>query len=108
MNEWTHKEWIKEKNTNDTTAFYLYTPMCGTCQVATKMLDVVKELLPDLTLGKANLNYVQEIAALYEVESVPCLIITENGLVREKIYAFQSVPFLYKKLKVVDEARRAW
>ena len=108
MNEWTHKEWLKEKNTNRTTAFYLYTPMCGTCQVASKMLDVVKELLPNLNMGKANLNYVQEIAALYQVESVPCLIITENGQVTDKIYAFQSVPFLYEKLKVVDAHRRAW
>lgn len=108
MKEWTHKDWIKEKNTHELTAFYLYTPMCGTCQVASKMLNVVTELMPDLTIGKANLNYVQEIAALYEVESVPCLIITENGLVKEKIYAFQSVPYLYEKLKVVDAERRAW
>ncbi|PSL32947.1 thioredoxin [Planomicrobium soli] len=102
MNEWTHKEWLKERNMYRQTAFYLYTPMCGTCKVTTKMLEVVKELLPDLNIGKANLNYVQEIAALYEVESVPCLIITENGSVKEKVYAFQSVPFIYEKLKVVD------
>lgn len=108
MKEWTHKEWIKEKNTKKVTAFYLYTPMCGTCQVASKMLTVVTELLPDLTIGKANLNYVQEIAGLYEVESVPCLLITENGKVKEKIYAFQSVPNLYNKLKSVDEFSRSW
>jgi thioredoxin 1 len=64
--------------------------------------------LPDLKIGKANLNYVQEIAVLYEVESVPCLIITDNGTVKEKIYAFQSVPFLYETLKGVDAHRRAW
>ena len=108
MKEWTHKEWIKEKNTKQFTAFYLYTPMCGTCQVASKMLTVVTELLPDLEIGKANLNYVQEIAGLYEVESVPCLIITENGKVKEKVYAFQSVPNLYNKLKSVDEFSRSW
>ncbi|MDN7243566.1 thioredoxin family protein [Planococcus sp. N028] len=108
MNEWTHKEWLKEKNRHQVTAFYLYTPMCGTCQVASKMLDIIRELLPDLNIGKANLNFVQEIAALYEVESVPCLILTENGVVKEKIYAFHSVPFLYEKLKVVDATSRAW
>ncbi|TWT24375.1 thioredoxin family protein [Planomicrobium sp. CPCC 101110] len=108
MKEWTHKEWLKEKNTSQVTAFYLYTPMCGTCQVTTKMLDIVRELLPDLNIGKANLNYVQEIAKLYEVESVPCLILTEDGLVKEKIYAFHSVPFIYEKLKGVDAKRHAW
>ena len=103
MNEWTHKEWLKEKNTHTAAAFYLYTPMCGTCQVASKMMDVVKELVPNVRMGKANLNYVQEIASLYQVESVPCLLITENGQLKEKIYAFNSVPFLYEKLKSIDE-----
>lgn len=107
MNEWTHKDWTKEKNTNRLAAYYLYTPMCGTCQVASKMLEIVTELMPDLTIGKANLNYVQEIAGLYEVESVPCLLITENGKLKEKIYAFQSVPYLYEKLKSIDEHGRA-
>ena len=102
MNEWTHKEWLKEKNTNDVAAYYLYAPMCGTCQVASRMLEVVQELVPDLPMGKANLNYVQEIASLYQVESVPCLLITQNGQLKEKIYAFQSVPYLYGKLKSVD------
>lgn len=102
MNEWTHKEWLKEKNTHESAAFYLYTPMCGTCQVASRMMDVVKELVPDVRMGKANLNYVQEIASLYQVESVPCLLVTENGQLKEKIYAFHSVPFLYEKLKTID------
>lgn len=108
MKEWTHKEWVKEKNTKRITAFYLFTPMCGTCQVASKMLTVVTELLPDLEIGKANLNYVQEIADLYQVESVPCLLITENGKIKEKIYAFHSVPYLYDKLKSVDEFSTSW
>ncbi|WP_033542660.1 thioredoxin family protein [Planococcus sp. CAU13] len=99
MEEWNHKDWIKMKNTHKLSAYYLYTPMCGTCQLASKMLDVVVAALPELPIGKANLNYVQEIAALYEVESVPCLLITENGKLKEKIYAFQSVPYLYEKLK---------
>ncbi|MEG0381192.1 MAG: thioredoxin, partial [Kurthia sp.] len=30
----------------------------------------------------------------YEIESGPCLIVTEGGKVQEKIYAFQSVPYL--------------
>lgn len=106
MNEWTHKEWLKVKNTEEAAAFYLYTPMCGTCQVAGKMLDVVTELLPDFKVGKANLNYVQEVAELYEIESVPCLLITRGGKVAEKIYAFQSVPYLYEKMKTVDEYSR--
>lgn len=31
---------------DDVYLLYLYTPFCGTCQLASKMLTVVKEMLP--------------------------------------------------------------
>ncbi|GGD06822.1 hypothetical protein GCM10011389_12970 [Pontibacillus salipaludis] len=34
----------------------------------------------------------------YEIESVPCFLIVQKGLILEKIYAFQSVSYLYEKV----------
>ncbi|MFC4411393.1 thioredoxin family protein [Chungangia koreensis] len=99
MLEWTRADFEQQKEQSNVTAFYLYTPLCGTCQVAGKMMDVVAELVKDVPIGKANLNYLEDLAIDYEIESVPCLVITENGELKEKIYAFQSVPHLYEKLK---------
>jgi len=99
MEEWTREEWETTSMSEEKTAYYLYAPMCGTCQVASKMLSVVKEMMVDLKIGQANLNFVESIATDYQIESVPCLLITEQGKVREKIYAFHSVPYLYEKLK---------
>ena len=99
MEEWTREEWEKTSRSEEMTAYYLYAPMCGTCQVASKMLSVVKEMMVDVKIGQANLNFVESLAADYQIESVPCLLITEQGKVREKIYAFHSVPYLYEKLK---------
>lgn len=99
MEEWTREEWEKTSKSEEMTAYYLYAPMCGTCQVASKMLSVVKEMMVDVKIGQANLNFVESMAADYQIESVPCLLITEQGKVREKIYAFHSVPYLYEKLK---------
>jgi thioredoxin 1 len=99
MEEWTKTDmgtFLEEKQTG---YLYFYTPMCGTCQVANKMLTVVEQLLPDLTSGKADLNYLPEMAERFEIESVPCLIIMKNGEIQDKIYAFQSVPYLFEKLK---------
>ena len=98
MKEWTIENWEQQQELDSLVAFYLYTPMCGTCAVASKMMDVIENLLPDLSLGKANINYLENLARDYQIESVPCLLISENGKV-EKVYAFQSVPFLYDKLK---------
>ena len=99
MKEWTRKEWEMTSIREGMTAYYLYAPMCGTCQVASKMLAVVEEMILDVEMGQANLNFVESLAKDFQIESVPCLLITENGKIREKIYAFHSVPFLYEKLK---------
>lgn len=104
MNEWTKEEmeaFLSEKKTG---YIYFYTPMCGTCQVAGKMLTVVEQLLPDVLSGKADLNYLPAMAERFEIESVPCLIIVNEGRVQDKVYAFQSVPYLYEKLKNMKKA----
>lgn len=98
MEEWTIETWEQQKEQNTLTAFYLYTPMCGTCAVASKMLDVIETLLPELPMGKANINFLEQLAFDYQIESVPCLLINRDSEV-EKVYAFQSVPYLYEKLK---------
>jgi thioredoxin 1 len=99
MEEWTKAEmenFLEEKRTG---YLYFYTPMCGTCQVAGKMLTVIDQLLPEVPSGKADLNYLPEMAERFEIQSVPCLIVLKKGEVPEKIYAFHSVPYLYEKLK---------
>jgi thiol-disulfide isomerase/thioredoxin len=78
---------------------YLYTPMCGTCQVAKRMLLVVDELLPSIGIHSVNLNYFPEEAKELGIESVPCLLIYKDGQEMEKVYAFQSVGYLHQLLK---------
>ncbi|MGE7113598.1 thioredoxin family protein [Lysinibacillus sp. NPDC047702] len=99
MEEWSKEQWVAAIQSGERAAFYLYTPLCGTCAVASKMMMIVEQLLPKLQIGKANLNFVEEIALDHEIESVPCLLVCDGGKVTEKIYAFQSVPFLYELLK---------
>ncbi|MCU9612848.1 thioredoxin family protein [Caldibacillus lycopersici] len=99
MEQWTKAEFYQRLHSGESGALYLFTPMCGTCQVASKMLSVVEEILPKFEFGKADLNYLPEIAEEFLVESVPCLLIYEDKKVKEKIYAFQSVLYLYEKLK---------
>ncbi|MFX3673910.1 MAG: thioredoxin family protein [Paenisporosarcina sp.] len=99
MKEWSRAEWETISRNAEIAAYYLYTPMCGTCQVASKMLAVVEELTTDTPMGKANLNFENGLAHDYQIESVPCLLISVQGEIREKIYAFHSVTYLYEKLR---------
>lgn len=100
------KEHMLETANGDRTAyFYFYTPMCGTCQLASKMLEIVNETIPELQIYKCNLNYFPEIANKFEIESVPCFAILDEGKISKKIYAFQSVQYLYDVLKKYDELK---
>ncbi|KAA0944192.1 thioredoxin family protein [Sporosarcina sp. ANT_H38] len=98
METWTREQWETAKKESSVAAFYLYTPMCGTCAVASKMLEIITIMRPEIPIGKADLNYVQNIAIDYEIESVPCLLIQKDGVLIDKIYAFQSVPYLLEKI----------
>ncbi|PLS18064.1 thiol reductase thioredoxin [Bacillus sp. M6-12] len=102
MKEWEEEELNLSIQWKQSFCLFLYTPMCGTCQVATKMLSVTLEAQPGIRCGKMNLNYMKHIASQYEIESVPCLLIFKNGQLEKKIYAFQSVPYLFDELKGIS------
>lgn len=57
MEEWSTEQWAAAQQSGETAAFYLYTPMCGTCAVASKMMSIIEQLLPQLQIGKANINF---------------------------------------------------
>ncbi|MGN9866499.1 thioredoxin family protein [Bacillus swezeyi] len=82
-----------------TCLLYLYTPFCGTCQLAGRMLEVVDNMLADVPFYKNNLNYSPTFAKQHEIESVPCFILYKNGRIVKKEYAFHSVSHLYDTIK---------
>jgi thioredoxin-like negative regulator of GroEL len=67
--------------------------------VAGKMLDVVEATNVNVSLERINLNYHEDLAHQFEVESVPCLLLLEKGKLIKKIYAFQSVPYIYEEIR---------
>ncbi|MBO8171927.1 MAG: thioredoxin family protein [Bacillaceae bacterium] len=85
----------------DPVVIYLYTPMCGTCKMAEKMLDITLEALSDLTAAKCNINFIPHRAEEWKVESVPCMLVVQDGKVLHKIYAFHSVDYLFRMLKPI-------
>ncbi|MEK3807280.1 thioredoxin family protein [Bacillus sp. FSL H8-0547] len=94
-----NEEQVSRLAERDTAILYLYTPFCGTCQLAKKMLTVVEAMLPALEIKMANLNYLPKQASAWEIESVPCLLLFEKGRLISKTYAFHSVEHLYQILK---------
>ncbi|MFD3448775.1 thioredoxin family protein [Microbacteriaceae bacterium 4G12] len=99
MIEWTGDEVVERVGNDELVILYIYTPLCGTCQVAKKMMAVIDAALPSLEIGMIDLNYAPDLAMKYAIESVPCLLLFERGEIVKRIYAFQSVEYLYHELK---------
>lgn len=97
MKEISQDEILMILDKNLTGLIYLYTPLCGTCQTASKIISVIEELF-HVPIAQANLNYAPDLAISLSIESVPCLLIIIDGQIQEKVYAFHSVPYLYEKL----------
>ncbi|MGE6630002.1 thioredoxin family protein [Bacillus sp. NPDC077027] len=84
---------------DDIFLLYLYTPFCGTCQLAKKMLTVVDKMQQDVPFYENNLNYSPNIAKALEIESVPCYLLFKKGELVKKGYAFHSVPYLHEMIE---------
>lgn len=79
---------------------FIYTPFCGTCQLARKILEEI-----EVTSEKGHMFY-ELNAGLYptfmqqkKIESVPCLMMTNYGH-PSKIYSFESLAKLSNLLHV--------
>nr|WP_052268850.1 thioredoxin family protein [Jeotgalibacillus malaysiensis] len=96
MKEWTIEDLDQRLQEKKQAAMYLYTPMCGTCKLAGKMLEVTAAAISDTEIGKADLNYVEPLAERYQIESVPCLLLFKDGELVQKMYKFESVPTIFE------------
>lgn len=79
-------------------AVFLYTPFCGTCKVAQRMLDVIITMLPSLPIVKSNINFLPITTREWQITSVPCIVILEHGKEITYMYRMQSVDELYHRL----------
>ncbi|OAS16251.1 thioredoxin family protein [Paenibacillus oryzisoli] len=79
-------------------AVFLYTPLCGTCKVTERMLDIILTMKPNLPLVKSNINFLPHLSQEWRIASVPCVVIIEPGKEKQYMYRMQSVDELYRRL----------
>ncbi|GIP37283.1 thiol reductase thioredoxin [Paenibacillus sp. J31TS4] len=79
----------------DRAGVFLYTPLCGTCKVAERMLGVVERMLPDLPLFACDVNYAPRLVESWQVRSVPGLAVIQDGKLLRVRYAMGGADELY-------------
>lgn len=86
-------------------AVFLYTPLCGTCKVARRMLEVSEHLLPEDIISAADVNMMPQIAQEYQIRSVPALLLMDRDRKHPPIirYRMGSVEELLEAIRSVME-----
>jgi thioredoxin-like negative regulator of GroEL len=99
IKEWTEQELLGHANwAANPFAVFLYTPLCGTCKLAERMLDIILTMEPDLPIYKSNVNFLPRVVQDWQITSIPCIVILKDGP-DKKLYSMKSVDDLYRELK---------
>ncbi|GAB4072829.1 thioredoxin family protein [Barrientosiimonas marina] len=77
---------------------FIYTPLCGTCALARTMLDKIESVHKQSIFYEMNASLNPQFMEEHKVESVPCLLIKEDGAIKDKVYAFKSIANIYSFL----------
>jgi len=88
----------KQLEKKETYLLFIYTPFCGTCNVARQFLEHIEDTLQEQIFYEMNAMYEEDFMQTYKVKSVPTLFIYRDGEVKEKIYTFYSVQNIYSYL----------
>ncbi|KAA1042513.1 thioredoxin family protein [Macrococcus equipercicus] len=89
------KQYLPGSPPGETYIIFGYTPLCGTCKVAERMVDVLAELTK-LHVIKQDVNYVPALVQDYQVMSVPVLFVVKADEVAATVFKFESVTNLYE------------
>ena len=69
------------KNSEKPVLLDFYAVWCGPCQMVSPLVDSIAEENPQYLVGKINVDEEQQLAQMFDVESIPTLIVMKNGKV---------------------------
>ncbi|MBL8519195.1 MAG: thioredoxin [Betaproteobacteria bacterium] len=76
---------------HDTVIIDFWAPWCGPCRMFAPTFEAVSEQYPDVVFAKLNTEEQQEIAAAFNIRSIPTLMVF-----REKVIIFSQAGMLPK------------
>ena len=54
---------------------------CGPCRMVAHLVEEIAGELPDLKVGKVNVDEQQELAGAFQIMSIPTLVVVKDGRV---------------------------
>lgn len=98
MNKWTRVDLEQAQLKSQSFYVYFFTPMCGACQLAERMLTIIEqsEEFDKQILAKMDLNYVPNLAKEFRITSVPALAYFEKGKPKSIQYQMHNISTIYE------------
>lgn len=76
-----------------------YATWCGPCKMQSPILEQLKQkVADDATILKVDVDANPDLAARYQVRSIPTLIVFKNGEALWRAYGVQQLELLYDKV----------
>jgi thioredoxin 1 len=92
---------LDELTKSGTVVMDIWAPWCGPCKILSPMLADLEQELPGLTVIKQNVDDDKSIADRFKVQSVPTMVIFQNGKAVEKVTGVYPKPKLRRYLEKV-------
>lgn len=68
-------------NSNKKVLIDFWASWCGPCRMVSPVIEEIATERPDIKVCKVNVDEEQELAAAFQVMSIPALVVMENGKV---------------------------
>ncbi len=76
-----------------------YANWCGPCKMLSPVIDEIAKETPDVKVCKVDVDQQGELAATFQVMSIPTLVVMKNGKVTHKTVGVQPKSEILNMLK---------
>ncbi|HEZ7988594.1 MAG TPA: thioredoxin [Ruminococcus sp.] len=77
-------------NSNKPVLLDFYADWCGPCRMVGPIVSEIANERSDVKVGKVNVDEQPELAALFQVMSIPMLAVIKNGKLENQVVGYRS------------------
>lgn len=96
----TEKNFTELTEANGLVLIDFHATWCGPCKMMSPILnELANEIETDLTIVKVDVDSERTLAAKFQIQSIPTLVIIKDGIVKKTLLGLQDKSSLINKLK---------